>query len=130
VIIALGVLYGFLGKANESISAFKRAKIIDPHFNPTWYWPQLGITYFIAQNYGDAISHLLRAPTLQDWVHCYLGACYALTNRMEEAARHAQQALGQSPKLTATVFADKEPFKSSSDRDRLLQGLRLAGLPG
>jgi TolB-like protein/class 3 adenylate cyclase len=129
IIAAVGILYGFLGKTEEGIAYFKRAKIVDPHFNPTWYWPQLGIIHFIARNYDEAVALLVRASTMQDWVHCYLAACYALTNRKEDAARHAKQALSQAPSLTATVFVEKEPFKSASDRERLLQGLRMAGLP-
>jgi adenylate cyclase len=129
-ITALGVLYGFLGRMDEGIACFKQAKTIDPYYNPTWYWPRLGVIYFIAQNYDEAIAHLLRPPTLREWAHCYLAACYALTNRMEDAARHARQALSKAPDLSAAVFAEKEPFAAPSYRDRLLQALRKAGLPG
>jgi tetratricopeptide (TPR) repeat protein len=127
---ALGVLYGFTGRAEEGIAYFRQAKIIDPNYEPTWYWPQLGIIYFILERYDEAIAHLTRSPTMPFWVHCYLAACYALTNRMGEAARHVQEALSQAPDLSAEAFAEKEPFKNSSDRDRLSQAIRRAGLSG
>ena len=127
---ALGTLYGFIGRAAEGIALFKQAKRVDPNYDPTWYWPQLGIIYFITEKYDEAIANLMRSPTMPAWVHVYLAACYALTNRSDEARRATQQALKLAPELNIEVFVDKEPFKSSADRDRLLKGLRTAGLPG
>jgi adenylate cyclase len=126
---ALGALYGFVGRADEGIALFKQAKLVDPYYDPTWYWPQLGIIYFITEQYDAAIGNLIRSPTMPAWVHIYLAACYALTDRMDEAMRAAQQARKLAPDLSIGVFAEKEPFKSTSDRDRLLGALRKCGLP-
>ena len=49
---------------------------------------------------------------------------------MDDAARHVQGALSQAPDLSAETFAEKEPFKNATDRDRLLEAIRRAGLPG
>jgi tetratricopeptide (TPR) repeat protein len=89
----------------------------------------LGILHFAAGRYDEAIAHLSRSPTMPQWVHGYLAACYALTDRREQAARHAAEALRLAPDFSAVQFLAKEPFKQLADRERLLQGLRKAGLP-
>ena len=127
--INLGDLYGYLGRPEEGIECYNQAKLIDQYFDPTWYWPGLGVLHFIAGRYDEAIANLSRSPTMPDAVHSYLAACYALTGRSEQAALHAAEALNLAPDFSSARFVAKEPFKQLRDRDRLLEGLRRAGLP-
>jgi adenylate cyclase len=126
---SLGMLFGYLGKPEEGIAYYQQAKLIDQFYEPTWYWPFLGVLHFIAGRYDEAISHLIRSPDMPAWVHGYLAACYALTDHRDHAARHVADVLHQVPEFSAVRFLEKEPFKQSVDRDRLLKALGKAGLP-
>jgi adenylate cyclase len=126
---SLGMLYGYLGRPKEAIAYYKQAKLIDQFYEPTWYWPVLGVLHFLAGRYDEAISHLSRSPDMPAWVHGYLAACYALTDQRDQAASHAAEAVRQAPDFSAIQFLAKEPYKQSSDQNRLLDGLRKAGLP-
>lgn len=125
----LGSLYGYLGRPEEGIAYYSQAKLIDPYYEPTWHWPELGILHFIAGRYEEAIIHLNRSPTMPEWVHGYLAACYVLTDRGDLAARHATEALRVAPDFSSVQFVAKEPYKQLSHRDCLLAALRKAGLP-
>jgi adenylate cyclase len=63
------------------------------------------------------------------WVQAYLGASYALTDRIDRAREFAAQVLRLKPDFSSTRLAAKEPFKRPEDREHLLEGLRKAGLP-
>jgi TolB-like protein/class 3 adenylate cyclase/Tfp pilus assembly protein PilF len=128
VMATLGMLYGYQGRPEEGIGYFQQAKLIDQFFNPTWYWLRLGILHFIAGRYDEAIVHLSRTPSMSKG-HGYLAACYALTDQRDQAASHAAEVLRQAPDFSAIQFLAKEPFKQSADQNRLLDGLRKAGLP-
>jgi adenylate cyclase len=66
---------------------------------------------------------------MPQWAYGYLAAYYALTDQKDQAAHLAAEALRLAPDFSAIQFLKKEPFKQSSDRDHLLDGLRKAGLP-
>ena len=129
VMAILGTLHGYLGRPEEGIAYYKQAKLIDQFYDPTWYWPYLGVLHFIAGRYDEAIIHLSRSPDMPAWVHGYLAACYALMDQRDQAASHVAEVLRQAPDFSAIQFLAKEPFKQSADQNRLLDGLRKAGLP-
>jgi adenylate cyclase len=129
VMTSLGMLYGYLGRPDDGIARFEQAKLIDQFYEPTWYWPMLGMLHFIAGRYDEAIVHLGRSRIMPPWVRAYLAAIFAITDRKDEAAHHVTEILRLAPGFSAVKFLTKEPFKQSSDRDRLLEGLRKAGLP-
>jgi TolB-like protein/class 3 adenylate cyclase/tetratricopeptide (TPR) repeat protein len=129
VMTSFGVLYGYLGRPEEGIAYYQQAKLIDPFYDPTWYWSYLGVFHFIADRYDEAITHLNRSIDMPAWVHGYLAACYALMNQNDDAHHHAAETLRLAPNFSAVRFLEKEPFKHSADRQRLLEGLHKAGLP-
>ena len=63
------------------------------------------------------------------WVHLYLAACYAHTDRIDQAAVCATEVLRMLPHFSLTRYVAKEPYKHASDREHLIEGLRKAGLP-
>jgi len=129
VMSVLGMLYGYLGRPEEGIAYYKQAKLIDQFYDPSWYWPFLGELHFMAGRYEDAIVNLSRSPTMPPRDHGYLAACFALTDRGDQAAHHVAEALRLAPDITIRGFLHREPFKQSVDQDRLAVGLRKAGLP-
>jgi adenylate cyclase len=129
IMASLGMLYGYLGRPEEGIAYYQQAKLIDQFYEPTWYWPFLGVLHFIAGRYDEAIINLSRSPDMPAWVHGYLAACYALMDQTDHVARHVAEVLRHAPDFSAIRFLEKEPFKQSADQQRLLDGLRKAGLP-
>jgi TolB-like protein/Tfp pilus assembly protein PilF len=129
VLANLGYLYAYLGKPAQGIAYFEEAKLLDPFFEPTWYWPMLGVAYFTARRYDEAIATLDRSPTMPFWALGYLAACHALAGRTDSARYHAAEVVRIMPDFSVTRFAAKEPFKRATDREHLLDGLRRARLP-
>lgn len=126
---SMGALCGYLGRPEEGIDWFERAKRIDPFFDPTWYWHLRGATCFNARRYDDAIAAFSRSISPPAWVRAYLAACHALAGRHDRAKMAAAEVTRRSPGFSAGLLAAREPFKLAADRQHLLDGLLKAGLP-
>jgi hypothetical protein len=107
----------------------EEAKQLDPFFEPSWYWPSVGIVHFIAGRYAAAITSLGRSATMPYWVQAYLAASHALAEGPDAARARAADVLRLQPDFSSAHFLAKEPLKRTADRQRLIEGLRLAGLP-
>jgi TolB-like protein/class 3 adenylate cyclase/Tfp pilus assembly protein PilF len=129
LLAAQGSCYGYLGDTERASGCFAEAKLLDPQFDPSWYWPAVGVVHFIARRYLDAIAALERSPVMPSWVHAYLAASCALTGVSDRAAAHVTELLRREPQASASRFAAKEPYRRESDRKHLIDGLRRAGLP-
>jgi adenylate cyclase len=124
-----GVLCTFLGRPDEAVDWFAQARLLDPYFEPSWYWSILGIAHFTGRRYDDAIALLGRSPTMPVWVRAYLAACHALAGRTDQARALAAELVRAAPGFSLTRFVAKEPFRRPADRASLSEGLRKAGLP-
>ena len=125
----MGSLYVFLGKPDEAIGWLKQAKLLDPYFDANSYWDTLGCVHFVARRYEEAIAAFSRSSTMSFWAQAYLAACSALDDRIERAQEFAAEVLRLAPDFSLNRLAEKEPYKSSIDREHLVSGLRKAGLP-
>ena len=61
--------------------------------------------------------------------HRNLAACLAQLGRIEEAKAAAADLLAREPNFRISVFVSKYPLRRSGDLERLISGLRAAGLP-
>ncbi len=129
VLAGLGGFYAYLGNPVEGMKYFEKAKPLDPFFGPNWYWRVLGVIHFAGRRYDDAIAAFGRPSVTPFWGQAYLAACHALSHRIRDARRHAAEVLHLAPEFSARSFVAKEPYKRSTDRERLLEGLHAAGLP-
>jgi len=125
----LGFLYGYMGRPDEGLALYQQSKEIDPYFEPSWYWMEIGILHFMAHRYEEAIVNLKRSPATIEAGHTYLAASYAWLGRLEEARAHAAEAVRLAPELTITRFVARDPYKNSEDLEHLIEGMRKAGLP-
>ena len=125
----MGDLLMFMGRPEEAIEWYKRSRIVDPHFNPTWWWRMLGVAHFVAQRYDEAIAAFNRSAGVPAWAQVYIAASHALAGRLESAQHSAAEALKLSPQFSSKKFAAREPFMRPKDRERLLEGFGKAGLP-
>jgi adenylate cyclase len=130
LLAALGDLHTFLGHTEEAIRCLEEARQLDPFFDPSWYWPTIGVVHFTARRYDDAIAALSRSAIMTFRVHAYLAAAFALSGRGEHAAASAAAVLQALPDFSVARLAAKEPYRNPADRDNLVDGMRRAGLPG
>jgi adenylate cyclase len=89
----------------------------------------VGIAHFIAYRYDEAIAAFNRSANVPAFAEAYIAASHALAGRLETAQRCGVGVLRLSPEFSSKRFAAKEPFKIAQDRERMLDGLRKAGLP-
>ena len=125
----MGVLHTYLGDPDGAVGWYGRARLLDRHFEPSWYWPMLGVAHFTARRYDEASAALHRSPTMPVWVRAYLAACHALAGRADRARKFAADVVRSAPGFSSARLVGKEPFKRPADREVLLEGLREAGLP-
>jgi len=128
-IACLGILYTFLGRADEGIAWLEQAKRIDPYFDPAWWWNMVGVAHFVAFRYDEALAAFRRSSSTPVWVHAYQAACCALSGQMDRAHDHGAEVLHRTPDFSLTCLATKELFKRPEDTQRLIEGMRAAGLP-
>jgi TolB-like protein/Tfp pilus assembly protein PilF len=128
-IACMGILYTFVGRAEEGVAWFEQAKRIDPYYDPAWWWNMLGVAHFVAHRYEEALTAFSRSPTTPVWVQVYRAACHALLGQMDRARDYAAEVLHRTPDFSLTCLAAKEFFKRTDDTERLVAGMRAAGLP-
>jgi len=99
---------------------------------PDNYVQQLALVYFQTGDCKEAIAAcdkgLKRDP---DHLvsRIIMAAVYGSCGRETEARKEATEVLRINPKFTVESFMKVIPYKNPSDRDRVAQGLRKAGLP-
>jgi adenylate cyclase len=108
---------------------FKRAKEIDPYFDPSWYWSNFGQAYMVLRRYEEAVAAFAQSPTAKYWVSALMAGCHARLSRMDSAAVHVAQCLGKRPNFSIRHFMSKEPYKDPTDAAHIAESLRIAGLP-
>jgi TolB-like protein/DNA-binding winged helix-turn-helix (wHTH) protein/Tfp pilus assembly protein PilF/rhodanese-related sulfurtransferase len=134
---------GYLAKANALLADNRSAEAqlevrtamrLDPHYPPE-YLVRLALTEIQLGEYREAVESLNKAIARNpdnSWTQLYLAAAYGLLNLEEEG----RQALELANRLRAengwgpvTIVATANPFfRWQGKRDRLKQGLRVAGV--
>ena len=103
-IAQFGFLHGFLGEPETGLAYFEQARLINPHFEPSWYWRDMGVVLFVARRYDDAITAFVRSPEMFTWVEAYLAACCVYLGRMPEADRCLARIRKVAPDYSLTHF--------------------------
>ena len=125
---AMGSACSYFGRPEEGIGWLELAKKVDPFFDPSWYWNLLGVTYFNARRYEDALGAIARNASPPLWVRAYGAAAQALAGRVEAARAIAARIAADAPDFSVADLVRKEPYKLAADLEHLAVGLRLAGL--
>ena len=123
-----------LGQLDEALAEFLEADRIAPNARLRWSWDQgIGLIYLMQGEDQKAIEQLsraaLEAPNAGHPV-AYLASAYALVGRAQEAREALDHHLKLWPQTTLSNF---EPLVGTAafnnKMERVLEGLRLAGLP-
>jgi tetratricopeptide (TPR) repeat protein len=99
-----------------------------PYTGPDDYG-RLALAYYLKGRYEDAIitlePGLVRNPN-SSWLYISLAAAYAQAGRKEDAKRSAEMAMKLHPFFE--VESSFTLFRNPADREKILEGLRKAGL--
>lgn len=125
----MGIIQIYLGQTGLALDFFKRAREIDPYFDPPWYFFHLGQAYTLLKRYDEALATFELCPAQSFRALAFQALCHAQKNQMARAANCANQCLKICPAFSIYGFLSKEPFKVAVEPDFLKQGMALAGLP-
>ncbi|MGF1552984.1 MAG: tetratricopeptide repeat protein [Paracoccaceae bacterium] len=111
---------------DRAIGLIETAMSLNP-YHPDWYLWHLGEAYFDKADYARAITTLNRMQDRTE-AHRILTASYALSGEREMAVRSARELLLSQPDFSLSHWRDVPPDRNPEPRERLIDGLRLAGL--
>jgi DNA-binding winged helix-turn-helix (wHTH) protein len=123
-----------MGQPNEALAEFLEADRLAPDSQLRWSWLQgIGLVYLMQGQDQRAIEWLsraaLEAPNAGHPV-AYLASAYALVGREQEAREALGHYLKLWPNTTLKSFGPTIGTAAfNSKMERVLEGLRLAGLP-
>ncbi len=127
----LGLYLNFAGRHAEALQVINRAMRLAPHY-PNWYLGIVGTANRFQGNYDEAINAFEqerdRTPNSAR-PYIWLASTYAEAGREEAARTAAKELLTRNPKFSIKQFAKFQAWKNPEDLERILDGLRKAGLP-
>jgi tetratricopeptide (TPR) repeat protein len=127
----LANIYSFVGRGADAVELMLKAIEFDPNYSPR-YGMYLGRAYLLTRQPEAAIPYLrdaaIRAPDF--WPpYLFLAGAYAHLGRRDEAVA-ALAAMRQYVKLDSIAeYFSVSPIQPGPERDFLVEGLALAGLP-
>ena len=128
--LLLATLLVLAGRPEEGLERIRRAMRINPH-HPYNYTLHLGQALYILGRYDEAViafeEGLATNPASQR-LHVWIAAAYAQAGDIESAEWEVEQILTMDPDFSLKRIEATFPFKNSADRERILEGLRKAGL--
>ena len=125
----MGLVLAYLGRGDEALAWFRRAREIDPYFETGWYWRAMGQALLDLHRYREALTMLDHASARQLRVLALKAACHARLGEMDRARVRVAECLAVSPGFSVRQFMSKEPYKNPADAGHLAESLRMAGLP-
>ena len=126
----LAVVLRWAGKPKEAIPVLQKAIRLEP-MAPDNYNRQMALNYFQTGDCKEAIAMCEKGIKRQPdnlIGRVTIAAVYGACGREADARKEAVEVLRINPKFTVESFMGNTPYKNPSDRDRMVQGLRKAGL--
>jgi DNA-binding SARP family transcriptional activator/TolB-like protein len=125
--------YSYVGKPEIALQRLERygeLAPLDPYYS--WFEHFYAIAYTFKGDYERAVIVGRRcAKTTPEFIAAYrpLIASLGHLGRREEAGPYVEKLLSLDPKFSVARFGQTYPFKWDQDRQRYMEGLRLAGVP-
>ncbi len=124
----LGEFLGYTGDSERSQALATRAKQLNPN-HPGWYWYADFYNSFRQSDYRGALSAVLQVNHPGQWAsHALLAATYGQLGEHDAAVKAVRALLKLRPNFAATVRKDIEKWWEPEPLERLIDGLRKAGL--
>lgn len=125
----MGVVLTYAGSAEEALAWMKRAREIDPYFDPPWYWRQTGQAHMVLRQFEQALEMFAHVPLRTGRTAVFMAACHARLGQMNQARQICNEILAATPDFSIRQFVSKEPFRDPAETEYLAESLRIAGLP-
>jgi adenylate cyclase len=126
----VGVLLNFVGRSEEAVKRFDRAMTLDPHFPSLLLFFRAQATYNLGQ-YPEAVTllkrRILRNPET-DSSRALLAAAYGQMGLVEEAREAWRELQRVNPDFSLEQRRTVLPYKNPADFERIVEGLRKAGI--
>lgn len=127
VVVQMGEVLTWLGRAEEGIDWIKRAMRLNPH-HPPRFWSHLGRAYFTARRYGEAIDAFKQMSSPDIFLHGFLAAAHAHLGEAETAKVHVAKIQELDPAFDLLAFLETMHYDDPDDLEHLHDGLAKAGL--
>jgi len=124
-LICKGGQIALSGRADEGIELCMEAIRFSQNY-PEWYLWELGITYFSAERFDDAIETFSKMSEQNTDTRTYLAASYGIRGRLDEAARCLQEAFRADPKFSLDRIPEMYRYLSEKNFTNLRDGLEAA----
>jgi tetratricopeptide (TPR) repeat protein len=114
-----------------AIQAYIKTIRLDPKGTPH-YFLFLGHAYRCLKRYEEAIEEYQKALDREPnhlFSHVHLAATYGLNGNIEMAHAEAEAVPRINPDFSLNILAKNMPFKDQNCLDRIIEGMRMAGLP-
>ncbi|MBY5441581.1 adenylate/guanylate cyclase domain-containing protein [Rhizobium leguminosarum] len=121
-------LAAYAGRASEAIELIQRALRLNPH-PAGWYYWELGLAYYAAGQYVEAVKILRMEATYRSASRRILAASLAQLGRGDEATREAALFMATTPNFRISHWATAQPARDVDTVQRFVEGYRMAGLP-
>jgi DNA-binding winged helix-turn-helix (wHTH) protein/Tfp pilus assembly protein PilF len=132
----LAEVLSLTGQADEAVGLIERARRLNPNY-PSWYSRRAGMAYLFAGEPGRAVEELTPLydagglAHARSWPGWLLAASLAHSGREAEAATVIEAARRRMPGTSMlSVASSLDGFDLLQSREVVLDGLRLAGMPG
>jgi adenylate cyclase len=130
---ALGLALVFCGDLEGGLAACQRAARSSPRDRRgSWVYDGMGHAYFMLGNYDRAIEvskQGLREDPSDYGALVRLAGCYARLGRKEEAKRYVDDLLHMIPRYSLRALRKNPMFVDPELIEKLVDSMRLAGLP-
>jgi tetratricopeptide (TPR) repeat protein len=126
--LRLGTIMLFAGRTDEAIQFLQTGLRYHPHTDVNDYG-RLALAYYLKGKYGDAIrtlEQIMGRGGNSGWGYVALAAAYAQAGRNEDAKHSAEMVKKLLPFFE--VDSSFTLFRNPADREKILEGLRKAGL--
>jgi len=126
-----------IGKFEDAIALLKQAMRLDPYY-PNWYLIRLGMCYQMIDKYEESVAafeegakRYKEGGTAAPWdrFYLYLATTYSMMGRLDEARDFVSKSLEFNPNMTVGLWRKRLQYKNPEHTERILDALRLAGLP-
>jgi len=126
----LGGVLCFAGRSYEAVEMIERAMRLDPFFPYHLFY--LGHAYLLIRNYEGALEAFEKTldgnPDFFP-ARAFRAVTYVEMGRNEEARAETALILKRTPGTLIDIWRERLPYKNPEDLDRILAGLRKAGMP-
>ncbi len=120
--------YAFRGQPDDAIDCVEHAKKINPHYPEFYNWP-LGIAYFQARRYEDAVEALNRLSEQNAHSIVWLAASYSRLKQSKEMADTAARLFELEPDFRLSTTPTVAALSNAADQNHLRDALIGLGLP-